>query len=185
MEPSTQPQQNPQPYSPGNDRVAPVELLPNSASPTAPSPPANESQPSERSPQNDNEHLPPSYQKVVGSPVAPPVAQTVGGVTVTPRESLRESPALVECQWCHHAGVTRVVQESSGQTGVAAFLCCIFCGFIGAVIPYIAKWSYNTHHHCPNCQKVIAILPHDGALEVQRPTPQPQANRAGPNAKLA
>ncbi|PKY02388.1 hypothetical protein P168DRAFT_284099 [Aspergillus campestris IBT 28561] len=168
METSTQPQQYLQPSAPGNDRVAPVELSPNSASPTAPSPPANDSQTKGRR-----------------LPRRAPCCADRRGVTVTPRESLRESPALVECQWCHHAGVTRVVQESSGQTGVAALLCCIFCGFIGAVIPYIAKWSYNTHHHCPNCQKVIAILPHDGALEVQRPTPQPQSNRAGPTGKLA
>ncbi|PLN86202.1 hypothetical protein BDW42DRAFT_190398 [Aspergillus taichungensis] len=181
MEPSTQPQHNLQPSSTGNDRVAPVELSPNSASPTAPSPPAKDPHSSDRSPQS--EPLPPSYHKTVGSPVAPPVAPTVANITVTPRESLRDSPALVECQWCHHAGITRVVQESSTQTGVAALMCCIFCGIIGAVIPYIGKWSYNTHHHCPHCNKIIAIQPHDGALEVQRPTPQPQATRPGPTAK--
>ncbi|QKX64783.1 uncharacterized protein TRUGW13939_11959 [Talaromyces rugulosus] len=92
---------------------------------------------------------------------------------VTPLEQLNEVPKLIDCPFCQYQVMTRVIEENSSQTTIAALLCCIFCGVICAFVPYLCKWAQEYHHFCGNCGVKVAIRPTDGPVQVQRPMPPP------------
>ncbi|KAH8700432.1 LITAF-like zinc ribbon domain-containing protein [Talaromyces proteolyticus] len=119
------------------------------------------------------------------SPPADELTKTIPGQPVpqvTPLEKLNDQPALIDCPFCQYRAMTRVNEEDSSQTSIAALFCCIFCGIIGACIPYICKWAQDFHHFCTHCNAKVAIRSNEGPVQVLRPTPVsvPSAYPAAP-----
>ncbi|OKL62623.1 hypothetical protein UA08_01246 [Talaromyces atroroseus] len=104
---------------------------------------------------------------------------------VIPLEQLNDAPKLVDCPFCKYRAMTKVTEENSTQTGIAALFCCLFCGIIGVCVPYICKWAQDYHHFCTHCGAKVAIRPNDGPVQVQKPSgpaSMPSAYPAAPSA---
>ncbi|PKY09435.1 hypothetical protein P168DRAFT_278918 [Aspergillus campestris IBT 28561] len=78
---------------------------------------------------------------------------------VTPLNQLTtKTPQQIDCMFCEKRAMTRIVEEESDTTMLAAVLCCLTFGF------------GNTFAHvCTYCGNKVAIKPNDSPLQVQRP----------------
>ncbi|KAM7192902.1 hypothetical protein V8F33_008090 [Rhypophila sp. PSN 637] len=89
-------------------------------------------------------------------------------------QDLNESPDYVDCPHCRTRQKTTVRQQPSTETNIAAVACCLFCGILPGLFPFICLWFYDIEHVCPHCNKLVARMPHDGKMEpVLPPTYQP------------
>lgn len=57
---------------------------------------------------------------------------------------------------------------------MSAALCCLCCGIITVCIPFLCHWFEDTIIQCSGCKKQVALIPHDGPIQVLWPKPQPQ-----------
>ncbi|KAJ5176583.1 uncharacterized protein N7482_002460 [Penicillium canariense] len=110
-----------------------------------------------------------AWESAIQAQPAPPGQGLVVQKAVNVNQ-LGEEPRLVNCPFCNREGDTRVNKESMGATGMAAVCCCLFGGIICAFLPYCMEMCHDSHHFCTNCgQKVAAIRPHDGQVQVFSP----------------
>ncbi|KAF1992350.1 hypothetical protein K402DRAFT_416024 [Aulographum hederae CBS 113979] len=121
------------------------------------------------------EQPPPAYSSAV-TPLPKPYPQTQAQAqpelkpkVPTPLTSLGEVPAYIECPHCHHLGSTKTTEHNSDQTALAGILCCLFCGIIGACIPFACQWCSDVEHTCENCKKVVALKGYDEPVKVSGP----------------
>ncbi|KAI0977235.1 hypothetical protein F4678DRAFT_455379 [Xylaria arbuscula] len=127
---------------------------------------------------------PPAYQPPITTPPAitqqPAItpasndnATTQGAATkesqqrqlVTPLHALTEAPAWIDCPFCKQMTKTRSTREGDSQQAITSFLCCLVCICL-VCLPHLAGWCENTHIYCSNCGKEVAMIPHDGMIQV-------------------
>jgi len=63
--------------------------------------------------------------------------------------------------------------HTSQPNRMAACLCCLFCGIIGAIIPLCFNWCADIDHVCPRCHKMVAHMPYEGKMEPVLPNSGP------------
>ncbi|KAF9889967.1 hypothetical protein FE257_006841 [Aspergillus nanangensis] len=160
------------PYSrpAGGDASGP-EIIVTNATPTSPQQPQQEMPEKIAIDRDQNVNIVPidAPATIVPVPEAP---------RVKPLEQLGQESALIDCPSCQFRTTTKVQEENSSQTTMAALFCCIFCGCIGALIPLLCKWSQDYHHFCSHCGFKVAICPDAGPVQVQVPR-GPQASATG------
>ncbi|KAI0428477.1 hypothetical protein F5Y09DRAFT_313031 [Xylaria sp. FL1042] len=84
---------------------------------------------------------------------------------VTPLHALTEAPAWIDCPFCKQMTQTRSTKEGDSQQALASFLCCLVCICL-VCLPSIAGWCENIHIYCTKCGKEVAMIPHDGMIQV-------------------
>ncbi|KAI0163735.1 hypothetical protein BJ166DRAFT_299942 [Pestalotiopsis sp. NC0098] len=86
-------------------------------------------------------------------------------VTVTPLHLLGDQSDLVDCPFCRRWAETRIEKKASAATHVTA--AALFCTTLGGVVvPYKKHWKSHIHHHCGNCNRVVAFR-RNGEKEMQ------------------
>ncbi|KAK5635841.1 hypothetical protein RRF57_011553 [Xylaria bambusicola] len=113
---------------------------------------------------------PPAYQPPVATnlhntqqPSTTPAGDTTatqqGGATtkqpqqlVTPLQALTEKPAWIDCPFCKQRTQTRSTRL--------------------ACLPCVAGWCENVHIYCSKCGKEVAMIPHDGMIQVAPVPPE-------------
>ncbi|OJJ43180.1 hypothetical protein ASPZODRAFT_1170675 [Penicilliopsis zonata CBS 506.65] len=83
---------------------------------------------------------------------------------------LGEMPGFINCPTCKHDGLTRVSKESSSSTKITACLCCLFGGVICVFLPFCMQLCYENYHYCSYCGQMVAIVKHNGEVQVIPPT---------------
>ncbi|KAI0196868.1 hypothetical protein F4808DRAFT_302766 [Astrocystis sublimbata] len=114
-------------------------------------------------------------------PVSAPVARNVPKVVeeqnprmVTPLHKLTDSPTYIDCPFCHRRAMTRVSKEGDDMQCIASVLCCLICICL-ACLPHAAGWCENANIFCTSCGNKVAVVPHDGAVQVlASPSAQPK-----------
>ncbi|KAI0096584.1 hypothetical protein GGR51DRAFT_28540 [Nemania sp. FL0031] len=90
---------------------------------------------------------------------------------VTPLHALTEAPAWIDCPFCQRRTQTRSTRQGDSQQVLASILCCLVCVCL-ACLPSMAGWCENINIYCSNCGKQVAMIPHDGMIQVT-PAPAP------------
>ncbi|KAL7941454.1 LITAF-like zinc ribbon domain-containing protein [Trichoderma barbatum] len=96
-------------------------------------------------------------------------------------ENLNETPDYIDCPYCKSRQITKIRHESSSQTTLAAAICCLCCGIIPVVIPFLCNWCADTNHYCEGCKRQVAHKPHEGKTEAVLPPISP--SRPGVDAR--
>ncbi|KAL2116209.1 hypothetical protein VTJ04DRAFT_10464 [Mycothermus thermophilus] len=143
--------------------TAPDAQLAGPATVVEPAPPANSP------PQTDGTTLateqPAPVRDLPANPAAPQQEQVQ---LVTPLEQLGDSPAWIDCPWCHRRTKTVVRTEGTTKQIFAGILCCLLCVCL-ACVPCIAGWFEDTIHSCGECSRTVATKPEGGGIIVHKP----------------
>lgn len=95
----------------------------------------------------------------------PTANHETGPYMVVPLSRLTETPAMIDCPFCHRRAMTKTNKEGTPMQILAGAVLCIFCICL-ACVPCLAGWCEDTHIHCSLCGKKVATIPHDGTIQV-------------------
>ncbi|KAJ0104144.1 hypothetical protein J7T55_000495 [Diaporthe amygdali] len=118
---------------------------------------------------------PPVPEKVVTPPAKnphmemPPIYAEPEPQMVTPLSRLTATPTYIDCPFCMQRAQTNVSKEGTSMQTMAAALCCLFC-VCAVCVPYMCHWFEDTHIYCSRCKARVATIPHDGHINIYRPT---------------
>ncbi|KAF3017066.1 hypothetical protein E8E14_005807 [Neopestalotiopsis sp. 37M] len=94
------------------------------------------------------------------SPVHSTTPRLDGFDTVTPLNLLGDQSDVVDCPFCRRRVETRVEKKPSTATHVGAGA--LFLTTLGGVVlPYKKHWRHHVHHHCGNCDRLVAHRRYD------------------------
>ncbi|KAI0523882.1 hypothetical protein F5B22DRAFT_592392 [Xylaria bambusicola] len=99
---------------------------------------------------------------------------------VTPLQALTEQPAWIDCPFCKQRAQTRSTRQGDSQQALASFLCCLVCICL-VCLPCIAGWCENIHIYCSQCGREVAMIPHDGMIQVAPVPPEGGHNGLRPS----